>query len=66
MKIPTIPSIGVIITVENMEKLNIESCIPTNVNMLGRTSVNKIEFMIRLIAAKVSGPAYPPVVGILL
>ena len=58
--------IGSIIKVENMEKLCIGSCIPTNVNMLGRTNVNKSEFMIKQITVKIKGSAYPPVVGILL
>lgn len=66
MKRETIPIINGIITFENIEKFNLESYIPPNVNILERTpnfnmteltSALKSTFVIRLIATKVSGSA---------
>ena len=41
MKRPAIEAIGNIITVKNVEMLDLRPCMPTNVNMLGRTNATK-------------------------
>jgi len=61
-----IPLIIIKLTVEGIERVDGRLCIPAIINRVGRTRANKRVFTIKQIIAKVSGSAYPPVVGILL